>query len=84
MVGTQTVGRLIAAAVDAEAHAKQERARAMDAIIDLLFERAELRSLLREAEPYLWNAAPSSDALADRATMPQVLAAQIRKVFDAP
>lgn len=82
MVATPTIGRVIAAALEAEEVAKHERARAMDAIIDLLFERAHLRALLREAEPYLQVAAARSDALADRAMMPKVLAAEIREALD--
>lgn len=47
---------LVKLAADAHSAAKDaqaERAKAMDAIIDLLFERAEMRQLLSEAMPHL-------------------------------
>lgn len=49
-----------AAAREAAREAKAERARAMDAITDLLFERAELRALLLEAINEIWTTTPTS------------------------
>ena len=45
---------LIEAVIDAQnarSEAKRERARAMDTVVDLLFERADLRQLLRGTLP---------------------------------
>lgn len=48
-----------ASVAEAADESKRERARAMDAIIDLLFERAEMRALLQNCLPYV------PDAIAD-------------------
>lgn len=76
---------LVEAAMIAKDHAraaKQERARAMDAIIELLFERAEMRYLLTQCLPYLWVAPGNSDALSGRAVMPKPLARRIEAMLE--
>jgi hypothetical protein len=81
VVATQTVGHLIAAAVEAEANAKRERAKAMDAIIDLLFERAEMRELMRQSVPYLMVSPATSDALSDKTMMPKEIAIRMERML---
>lgn len=61
MATAPTATRLIAAAVEAAEHAKSERAKAMDAIVDLLWERAEMRDLMRSAVPFLLVVSASAD-----------------------
>lgn len=60
MVTASTLNLLVATRA-AAIEAKQERARAMDTIIDLLFERAAAREMLREALPYLMQFGSADD-----------------------
>lgn len=65
----------------AERAAKTDRARAMDALVDLLLEWAEMRQLLRECLPYMWVAPAQSAGLADLARMPKDVARRIEEVL---
>ena len=69
---------------EAERAAKAERARAMDWIVDLLLERAELRRLLTEAVPYLWATPARPAALADQAMLPKAIARRAEAVLGLP
>lgn len=74
-----------AAAAGRSAHAaKSERARVMDMLIDLLFERAEMRGLMLEAVPYLLVCPPSTRALADEALMPRTIAYAMEEMLKRP
>lgn len=66
---------------DAARQAKAERARAMDSLVDLLLEWAEMRHLLRECLPYMWVAPAQSAGLADLARMPKDVARRIEEVL---
>lgn len=70
------------AARAAAKEAKAERARAMDALTELLLERAEYRMLARQALPYLWVIPATSEALADRALMPKDIARQLEVLLE--
>lgn len=72
----------VVAARDTARDAKQDRARAMDAVVDLLLERAAYRRLCRDAIPYLQYAPAREEALSDRAMMPKQIAQAMTEMLE--